>query len=182
MSMQCFLKCSLNTKQEKLKHLLSCFDLRWGSAFFKYVWNSKKVWYIQIRTLYWNFPVFNYDASPYCSFLEVIPQGLFKLLLKVLLKVLPEVLQEVPLKVLLRLWGGASEAPPSGIGDCSKTHLYIDLKVLDFSYMSKNQNFEEKKRFFYPTPPRRGVLKNENFISPRQKLGSLWNLKLMFIR
>ena len=56
--------------------------------------------------------------------------------------------------------GGLRGPPPSGIGDCSKTHLYIDLKVLEFSYMSKNQNFEEEKnRFFYPTPPQRGVLK-----------------------
>ena len=56
--------------------------------------------------------------------------------------------------------GGLRGPPPSGIGDCSKTHLYIDLKVLEFSYMSKNQNFEEeKKTFFLPQPPKRGVLK-----------------------
>ena len=57
-------------------------------------------------------------------------------------------------------YGGASEAPPSGIGDCSKTHLYIDLKVLDFSYISKTKILKKKEiQFFYPTPPRRGVLK-----------------------
>ena len=27
----------------------------------------------------------------------------------------------------------SSETNPSGIGDCSKTHVYIDLKVLDYS-------------------------------------------------
>ena len=147
MSMQCFLKCSLNTKQEKLKHLLSWFDLRWGSAFFKYVWNSKKVWYIQIRTLYWNFPVFNYDASPFCSFLEVIPQGLFKLLLKVLLKVLPEVLQEVPLKVLLLLqnWRLLQNA-----------FIYRFESSWVFLYVKKPKFWRRKETFFYPNPLRGG--------------------------
>ena len=56
------------------------------------------------------------------------------------------------------------EAPPSGIGDCSKTHLYIDWKVLDFSNISKTKILKEKKiRCFYPTPPRRGGLKKLKF-------------------
>ena len=28
--------------------------------------------------------------------------------------------------------GGLRGPPPSGIGDCSKTHVYNDLKVFDF--------------------------------------------------
>ena len=54
--------------------------------------------------------------------------------------------------------------PPSGFGDCSKMHLYINLKLLDFSYISKTKILNKKKiRFFYPTPPQMGVLKNEDF-------------------
>ena len=40
--------------------------------------------------------------------------------------------------------GGPQRPPPSGIRDCSKMHLYIDLKVLDFSYISKTQILEKK--------------------------------------
>ena len=50
--------------------------------------------------------------------------------------------------------GGASEAPPpSGIGDCSKTHLYIDLKLLDFSYISKTKMLKKKEIRFFTSPP-----------------------------
>ena len=60
--------------------------------------------------------------------------------------------------------GGPPRPPPSGIGDCSKTYLYINLKLLDFSYISKTKILKKKKiRFFYPTPPRRGVLKKWKF-------------------
>ena len=60
--------------------------------------------------------------------------------------------------------GGPRRPPPSGIGDCSKTHLYIDLKVLDFSYIWKTKILKKKEiRFFYPIPPRRGVLKKWKF-------------------
>ena len=53
---------------------------------------------------------------------------------------------------------------PSGIGNFSKTHWYINLKFLDFSYISKTKILKKKKiRFFYPTPPRRGVLKKWKF-------------------
>ena len=56
--------------------------------------------------------------------------------------------------------GGPLRPPPSGIGNCSKTHLYINLKVLEFSYISKTKILKKKKiRFFYSTPPQRGVLK-----------------------
>ena len=49
--------------------------------------------------------------------------------------------------------GGPLRPPPSGIGDCSKTHLCIDLKLFDFSYISKTKILKPKKiRFFYPTP------------------------------
>ena len=49
--------------------------------------------------------------------------------------------------------GGPRRPPPSGIGDCSKTHLCIDLKLFDFSYISKTKILKQKKiRFFYPTP------------------------------
>ena len=42
--------------------------------------------------------------------------------------------------------------------------IYINLKVLDFSYISKTKILKKKKiRFFYPTPPRRGVLKKWKF-------------------
>ena len=71
--------------------------------------------------------------------------------------------------VLLTLspMGGASEAPPpSGIGDCSKTHLCIDLKLFDFSYRSKTKILKQKKiRFFYPTPLEGGTKKIKNFES-----------------
>ena len=64
----------------------------------------------------------------------------------------------------LSLTGGPRRPPPSGIGDCSKMHLYIDLKVFDFSYKSKTKILKKKKiRFFYPTPPQRGVLKKWRF-------------------
>ena len=60
--------------------------------------------------------------------------------------------------------GGPLRPPPSGIGDCSKTHLCIDLKLFDFSYISKTKMLKQKKiRFFYPTPPQRGVLKKWKF-------------------
>ena len=36
--------------------------------------------------------------------------------------------------------------PASGIGDCSETHLYIDLKLADFSYISKTKIL---KKFFF---------------------------------
>ena len=56
--------------------------------------------------------------------------------------------------------GGPQRPPPSGIGDCSKTHLYIDLKLLDFSYISKTKILKKKKfRFFYPTPSEGGTKK-----------------------
>ena len=42
--------------------------------------------------------------------------------------------------------GGLGCPPPSGIGDCSKTHLYINLKVLDFSYISKTKILKKKKK------------------------------------
>merc|ERR1711942_603748 len=59
-------------------------------------------------------------------------------------------------------YGGG--APPSGIDDCAKTHLYIDLKVFDFSYISKTKILKKKKNLiFLPHPPQRGVLKNEDF-------------------
>ena len=56
--------------------------------------------------------------------------------------------------------GGASEAPPSGIGDCSKTHLCIDLKLFDFSYISKTKILKQKKNsIFLPHPPSEGGTK-----------------------
>ena len=71
-----------------------------------------------------------------------------------------EVLDIEPQYLTLTLRGGPPRPPPSGNGDCSKTHLYINLKLLDFSYISKTKILKKKKiRFFYPTPPRRGVLK-----------------------
>ena len=62
--------------------------------------------------------------------------------------------------------GGASEAPPpSGIGDCSKTHLYIDLKLLDFSYTSKTKIFKKKKNpIFLPHPPSEGGTRKIKFL------------------
>ena len=62
--------------------------------------------------------------------------------------------------VLLTLspMGGASEAPPpSGIGDCSKTHLCIDLKLFDFSNISKNKILKKKKE--KKMPPSEGGTK-----------------------
>ena len=54
--------------------------------------------------------------------------------------------------------------PTSGIGNCSKTHLYINMKVLDFSFLSKTKILKKKKIwFFYPTPTQRGVLKKWKF-------------------
>ena len=41
--------------------------------------------------------------------------------------------------------GGPRRPPPSGIGDCSKMHLYINLKLLDFSYISKTKILKKKK-------------------------------------
>ena len=41
----------------------------------------------------------------------------------------------------------------SGIGNCSKTHLYIDLKVLDISYISKIKILKKKKSNFFTPPP-----------------------------
>ena len=42
--------------------------------------------------------------------------------------------------------------------------LCIDLKLLDFSYISKTKILKKKKiRFFYPIPPKRGVLKKWKF-------------------
>ena len=52
--------------------------------------------------------------------------------------------------------GGPPRPNPIGIGDCSKTNLYITLKLLDFSYISKTEILKKKK---IPTPPRMGVLK-----------------------
>ena len=49
--------------------------------------------------------------------------------------------------------GGPRRPPPTGIGDCSKTHLYIDLKVLDFSYISKTKILKKKKFDFFTPPP-----------------------------
>ena len=66
--------------------------------------------------------------------------------------------------------GGASEAPPSGIGDCSKTHWYINLKVLDFSYISKTKILKGKKIwFFYPNPPRREGIKKMKILKVGQR-------------
>ena len=42
------------------------------------------------------------------------------------------------------LWGGL-QGPPSGIGGYSKMHLYIKLKVLDFSFISKIKILKRKK-------------------------------------
>ena len=59
---------------------------------------------------------------------------------------------------------------PSGTGDCTKTHVYINLKLLDFSYISKTKILKKKKiRFFYPTPPRRGVLKKMKIFKVGQR-------------
>ena len=57
--------------------------------------------------------------------------------------------------------GGALEAPsPNRIGDCSKMYLYIDLKVLDFSYISKTKILKKKKNLiFLPHPPSEGGTK-----------------------
>ena len=61
-------------------------------------------------------------------------------------------------------WMHDKKSTNKAIRDCSKTHLYINLKLLDFSYISKTKILKKKKiRFFYPTPPRRGVLKKWKF-------------------
>ena len=39
--------------------------------------------------------------------------------------------------------------PPSGIGNCSKMPLCIDLKVLDFSYKSKTKLLKKKKNLIW---------------------------------
>ena len=56
-----------------------------------------------------------------------------------------------------------SYAPPSGIGNCSKKQVYIDLKVLDFSYVSRTKILKNKKYDIFTQPPSERVLKNENF-------------------
>ena len=48
--------------------------------------------------------------------------------------------------------------PPNGIGDCSKTHLCIDLKLFDFLYISKTKILKQKKIDFF-TPPEGGTKK-----------------------
>ena len=49
-------------------------------------------------------------------------------------------------------------SPTGGIGKCSKTHLYINMKLLDFSYIWKTKILKKKKiRFFYPSPPSSGI-------------------------
>ena len=55
--------------------------------------------------------------------------------------------------------GGLRGPPPSGIGDCSKTHLYIDLKVLDFSDISKTKILKKKEIRFFDPPPSEGDTK-----------------------
>jgi len=47
----------------------------------------------------------------------------------------------------------------SGIGDCSKTHLCIDLKLFDFSYISKIKILKQKKIDFFTPPPSEGGTK-----------------------
>ena len=43
-------------------------------------------------------------------------------------------------------YGGVLRVPPPcGVGDCSKIYLYINLKVLDYSYISKTKFL---KKFF----------------------------------